>query len=219
MAWRGIDVLYANAMWWLIVTCGCCPSPSQGSSLVLGMANPRGVAESSDNDWRQYEVVASHRDQVIESAIRRLEGAGGADEEELSECATALGRLRANDKRAIAALGSHLSVESLVVGEPGPLSGLSAANALSDIGGGKVADELIRALRQRRSNREILIIAHILRRSDAATIGLARVNAAINAETASDEPDKRYLKQLEDVRSWLERPMELGEYTNWPSNM
>jgi hypothetical protein len=202
---------------------GCRPATGRaGSSLVtdsVPSGYPRGIGPSTLDDFRQ---VVQDRELAIQSATAILEAhANGQpiDEHLVSQSAELLRQLRA--EAGIEALIDNLEFTPSVsvVGAPEPLECLECAQALRTIGSRRVIAELIVSLRRKRTEKELLITAHLLASLDTPEVAGYRLSVTIAAERERADADPDFVRRLEAVKDLLQQPDFLRSLKSWPCNM
>ena len=102
-----------------------------------------------------------------------------------------------------------------------PLKGLSAAQALVQIGGSRAADTMIGQLRHEVTDHELRTYTYIFFAMDKVPLTCRRLELAIERETQTplfpSGPDKKYLKRLEHIKDSISKPDYLSDQKNWPS--
>lgn len=221
------DILSFLALLGLCFVGACSPTLPDANTNFTTDSTPRSnrtEAAFSFEHAQRISEIAHQRGSAIQAATTTLtkHAEGRAkDEDQVRRAAEALAELRADDDLAIRALVANLDFMPSIIegGEPGPLEGYYAARALRAIGGSKVIDEIIPALRWKKSKQEQLIIAHLLVSCDSVEVTKYRVEKAIETERGRDDADRKYIGRLEAAKRWLDQPELLRDRKNWPSGM
>jgi hypothetical protein len=204
----------------------CVPSTGSRSSVTTDSAakDEANIIAYSAANVRQSGALAAERDAAIRSASKILHeyAEGEPIEEDLVEESIALLKeLEADDAGAVKSLIANLEFTPgiSVVGEPDSLETLPAARALRAIGGRYVVRELLQSLRRKRTKKEELITALVLASCDTADVAAYRVGLTIKTERALAQVDRDYIKRLEAVKYYLDRPEVLRDPNNSPGTM
>jgi hypothetical protein len=179
-------------------------------------------------DLSKYEDVQRFRairDQLVIHATRILErrkhGEFNADDDEPAHAVEVLRLLRTGDKRALAALCDNIELRSIVAGEPAPLDGFLAAEALVQIGDSRARAAVFDSMRQVLVRKNMLVCAHVLAEMESPAIMRQHIKAAIEEQERREKSggvpvNENYKGQLRSIDSWLQDPSFLRAKQNWP---
>jgi hypothetical protein len=155
--------------------------------------------------FQLHEVVLIECRRVLEL---RQEGKLQDGAIEVRNAARLLVRLRPTDSEAILLLASNLTLHPEPYTGPHWLNGYVAVEALIEIGGPKVAREILTYMREPRSTKELLLCAQVLYRNDDLPITFERMRLA--GERARQDADLEqpevFLRNLAQVKEWLSDP-------------
>jgi hypothetical protein len=125
-----------------------------------------------------------------------------------ANAATVLGSLHAGGEQTVELLCKNIALqpEALAVNDRAdPLCGFAAAQALVEIGGPRVAEIVIKQLKQTPNAKELLLFAHVLHRNDDVAITILRMQLArerAKSQMTATNYD-RFVRNVEQVREWL----------------
>jgi hypothetical protein len=210
---------------WLIVLLAQCACYAQERRNELPATNP--AIEQFQFDLSNYEDVKrihAIRNQLVTQATRILEGLKrgeyAPDDDVPRHAVEALRLLRTGDKRALAALCDNITLSSMVAGDPAPLDGLLAAEALVQIGD-PARTAVFDSMRQALDRQNLLVRAHVLAGMDSPAIMRQHLNAAIEEQERREKTggvpvNENFKGQLRLIESWLLDPAFLRAKANWP---
>lgn len=131
-----------------------------------------------------------------------------------------LGKLHAGDSDAPRLLVRNILLESIDRGEPGPLDGLVAAQALVRIGGKNVIEELLNGLENSLSRRELLIYVNVFHDLEGQEFAVVRIQFELDKlakkKVLSEELQQKK-RNLSQLKTWLCDPDFLKKAENDPS--
>ena len=212
----------------LVLMLICVPSTGQEKPKApLSGSSPYGTSQQAQvvrfdiHDPEEVLRFARLRKSVEWEAIGALQQrALGKPVENHVACAAAdlLGKIGVDSEASIAALCDNVSLNSGKHSELRPLAGFVAADVLIAIGTKNAVQGVFKSMSVRRSRKEMLIFAHVLRGIDDPAITWLRCEAARDAAPA-DAEHADYREAVEKLGLAVNNPSLVKDLANWPSRV
>lgn len=180
--------------------------PNRGNALSLTFTE-ESLTDIADLR-RLREVVSIHSRTILERHVEN--GFDPGSETDACRAATALGTIRDGSNDTIRVLCKCIALrqsDGALSDGSNPLLGLPAAQALTDIGGPRVANALIDLAKQKLDPDALLLIARVLHRIDSVEVTIYRMHKASGRAKAMPPDEGRvFTRNLAQLEEWLSSP-------------